>query len=61
VLASEAGFVVVLALRGDIDFAAVELAESGATLALVAGVHAAALPSAPATFDTLPDALDWFA
>jgi glutaminase len=98
VLASEAGSVVVLTLRGDIDFAAaelvlrktdgyggaivvdltdvtrlhpvagqllagvaVELAESGATLAIVAGVHAAALPSAPATFDTLPEALDWFA
>jgi glutaminase len=92
------GSVVVLALRGDIDFAAAELllrrtqdlvgglvvdltdvtrlhpvagqllaavamdlAENGATLAVVAGPHAASLPSHPASFDTLTEALDWFA
>jgi glutaminase len=97
VLATEAGSVVVLSLRGDIDFAAAELvlrkadgyggpivvdmtgvtrlhpvagqllagvaaelAESGATLAVVGGVHAAALPSAPAMFETLDEALGWF-
>jgi glutaminase len=97
VLVSDAGDVVVLTLRGDIDFAAaelvlrktqasagvlvvdltdvtrlhpvagqllaaiaIELAERGATVAVVAGVHAAALPSAPATFDTLEEALAAF-
>ncbi len=98
VLASEVGSVVVLTLRGDIDFAAaelvlrrtqamaarswsictdvtrlhpvagqllaavaIELAESGATLAVVAGAARGCAALAPATFDTLDEALDWFA
>jgi glutaminase len=91
----EVGSVVVLTLRGDVDFAAAELllrrtqdlagglvvdltnvtrlhpvagqllaavaadlAERETALAVVAGLHL--LPSHPATFDTLPEALDWF-